>query len=425
MITSSRKRRLPSAPELVPVTAKGILPKVVTSARVAAKTRAFDDFTDPLLPDWINVHGKLATTGGATPDVKAWVLSDYASGRHRTQMLSDSHRVKVTMQDGLMAAGKARAWLCGDESMNRYYGIEIDNNVADYMAIVKGFGPNSVKRFDITPISITNGDEFEVWFDVENSMIRGYQNGVEQCSLEVPAYEIQHGPGHRWCGVTMGADWWLEPGPNFAEFEAWDVVAPGSFLRDTMDGPGIGDVWVPVLGTTKIHRHWFVPQSMGPDFALFNDTAVVSDVSASQDSVKVVFSAIRAGAGKYTVAVCANDDLTSWIGVQFETGLINNHVRIVTGTGPTTYTQRAVNPWMLTQNRTVYTVTYDHATKTVQIYKGAKRHAPIVSWTDPGSVADHGSNYRRVGQIWQTSLAAPGVEPSSFECYDVTALQPL
>lgn len=423
---SSRKRKRPEPVPLVAgKRAKGAVTVVEHSTKVSAKTRAFDDFSDPLLPDWVPVHGKLTTTGGASPDVAAWVTTDYAAAYHRTQMLSDNMRVKVVIQDGTIQSGKARAFLCADKLLNRYYGIEIDNGSgsSDHMSIVKGFGANSVKTFDTVDIAITAGDEFEVWFDRNNSVIRGYQNGVEQCSLEVPAYEIQHGPGHRYCGVTMGASWFLAPGPDFTSFEAWDVTQPGPWLRDTMDGPDIESFWTPVLNDAEIHRHLLAPQTMGPDVHFWNDAAVVSSTSASQDSVRVVFSALRDGPGKYTVALCANSTLTSWIGVQFQVGLANK-ARIVTGTGPTTYTERASKDWTIVQQKRVYTVTYDHTTKTVSVFKNAKR-TPFLSWTDSTNIATHGSSNRRVGQIWETSLFNPGVEPSSFEAYNVNSDLPL
>lgn len=392
------------------------------STRIYPKTRAFDDFSDPELPNWVGVHGKFETTGGSTPDLAKDFWSDYAAGYHRTQMLSDNHRVKVTVPDGTINGGKSSIWLCGDKLMGRYYGLEVDT-VFGNQSIIKGYGPADCKRYETTPITLHNGDTLEAWYDLRKSTVRGYQNGVEQVSLAVQPYEIQHGPGHRWCGVAIGTGW-LDGGPNWADFEAWDVTEPDAAIRDTMDGPNVSPHWTAVLNSVAIQRNWFYPQTMGPTRSLFSSAAVVWDTPLATDSAKVVFAAQQVGAGKYTAIVCGNAALTSWIGIQFETGIINNNIRIVTGTGPTTYTERAVSPWTATPSGMTYTITYDHPTKTVNVYRGAKR-TPFLSWPDSSNIVNHGAGYRRVGQMWQTSLLVPGVEPSAFEAYNVDANAPL
>jgi hypothetical protein len=426
-VNSSTRRRRPLISPLIPgVRASGGMSGVAHSTRAYPKTRAYDDFSDPELPDWIGIRGKLETTGGGSPDIRKNDWSDYAAGLHKTQMLSDNHRVKVTLPDGALNTGRSQVILSSDRRMDRYYGMELHTDLlfGSTLSLVKGNSPGDCRRYEATGgIAAHNGDSFEVWYDRRNGMLRGYQNGSEQLSMEVPPYEIQHGPGHRWCGVNLGVDF-LDAGPNFADFEAWDVTAPDAVARDTMDGPGISSHWTPVLNTCNIHRNWFFPQTMGPAFSLWSDAAVVWDTPLDTDSARLVFTAQRVGSGKYTAVLCSNSAMTSWIGVQFETGILANNIRIVTGTGPTTYTQRAVQTWGYTQRGDVYTVDYDHPTKTVMVRRNAKR-APFLTWTDGGSIVTHGASNRRVGQMWQTSLLSPGVEPSIFEAYNVDLDAPL
>lgn len=419
--TPSVKRRRPRPVPLVAgVRAAGAVSVVEHSTRVSAKTRAEDDFSDPLLPNWVPVHGRLKVSSG---NLTTYSSLSYVSAYHRTEMLSDNTRVKVTLP-GSIPYGRARIWLSGDNLMNRYYGLEINTGLSSKLSIVKGFGPNSVKRFETTNFDPDPGDEIEVWFDWVNAVIRGYQNGVEQLALEVTPYEIQHGPGHRFCGVTLGADWFLEPGVDYADFEAWDVTQPGPVVSDSMDGPGVNPGWVVLDKDVRIHRHWFVPQSMGPNLALYNDAAILWDTEMGTDSVKIVFSVIRVGSGNYTVVLCSNDDMTNWLGVQFESGFPFHAARVVVGTGPTTYSTVGSVTWHLATQMQTYKITYDHDTKTVALFKGAKR-TPIVSWTDEGDDITHGAGNRYVGMVWETSLFTAGVEPTAFEAYDVDSDAPL
>lgn len=228
MITStSSRRRRPQVPDLLPVAARGILTGARHTTEVSAKTSLFDNFESGL-DQWVNVHGRLDTLNG---DVIAAVsifdpitLFDYGAGYHRTELLSDNQRAKITIQGGTIQSGKARIVICADPSFRRYYGLEIETGISNNrFHIIKGFSPIDVKKFATVNRTVANGASAEVWMDWETSTIRAYYNGAQVTSLPVPAYEIQHGPGHRKTGVVMGVDWVFAPGVQFETFEAWDV----------------------------------------------------------------------------------------------------------------------------------------------------------------------------------------------------------
>jgi len=191
------------------------------------KTRIFDDFEDGI-GDWVNTRGRLTTEGGSiTADTDAfepfsWVVG--AAGHHRTQLLSDNVRVKVTIPSGAIPNGSSVFWFCGDRLMRHFYGIRVSTvfGVSSLM-IVKGTSPNSMLYFVPTLQSLAGGNTVEGWYDRPNSTIRMYRNGSLVASVPVAPTEIPHGPSRRWCGVIMAPDWWLAPGGNFADFEAWDV----------------------------------------------------------------------------------------------------------------------------------------------------------------------------------------------------------
>ncbi|QRY43189.1 hypothetical protein JVX93_21835 [Mycolicibacterium boenickei] len=228
--TTARKPNPPAASAAVFL---GAASQVTASTSLSLKTSVSDDFSNGV-DNWVNVRGKLTTTGGGSPDITAetdlfdplsWVIG--AAGYHRTELLSDSIRVKITIPDGPIINGTSQFWFCGDAAMSHYYGIEISVGLltGKRISIMKGTSPNSwqVLRSGLVP-SLVAGDAIEGWFDQPNSTLRMYQNGVSiGMPLPVAPTDIPHGPGRRRVGVIMAADWWIAPGGNFASFEAWDV----------------------------------------------------------------------------------------------------------------------------------------------------------------------------------------------------------
>jgi hypothetical protein len=96
----------------------------------------------------------------------------------------------------------------------------------------------------------------------------------------------------------------------------------------------------------------------------------------------------------------------------------------VTGSGPTTTTRRGTSGlfyWIVPalENASTgyqYTATWDEATETIRLYRGA-RTTPIVSWSAGATFNGTG---RYVGMVWDTLLGQNGVEPTAFDAYDVT-----
>lgn len=423
----------PRSPELDSGLFLGAVSAVSATTSVSLRTRAFDDFSAGV-DDWVNVRGKLTTTGGESPDITAdsdlfdplsWVAG--AAGYHRTEMLTDSVRVKVTIPDGAIVNGTSQFWFCGDEEMTHYYGVEVSTVLGvSSLSIIKGTSPNSWQRFETTLTPLTAGDSVEGWYDHEFSVIRMYHEGSEIAAMSVAPTDIPHGPGRRRVGVIMAADWWIAPGGNFADFEAWDVDAPVPAIRDTIDGPGVDAGWDVVSGGLAIHQWPLRPNTLGPDFPLaFQSAAAVRDVEVGSDSVRVVINVLNRGAGKFTVVLCSDAEMTNWIGIQFETGLVNNKVHTCLGTGPTTYTRPGDSVWQLTENGAVFTVIYDHPSKRISLFKGQRFGSPIISLVDSGNAVTHGAGNRHVGCVWEASALAPGVEPAGVEVFEVSDEFPL
>jgi hypothetical protein len=406
----------PQVAQWYPGYAKGVLSQPQISVKATGLSYAFDDFDN--LDQWIIVQGSLFVSGGATSDVFGPVIG-YGAARHKTQMLTDNHRAKITIQDGVMLFGESRVFICADERMNAYYGMAFSNDLlGQKVAIIRGKSSISVDYFEWTTASLTAGDEFEVWFDRRNSVVRIYKNDVEIASQYFPPTDIPHGPGARWTGVVMSARWFLDQGPRFDSFEASDVQEPDPVVFDPIDSFTVNPNWVNVLGSLQVHPHLFAKPSLGPNAVLFAATAARWNTPMNTDSVRAAFTAYRIGSGKMRVVLRSNTAMTNWIGVQFD-GLLNK-VQIVTGSGPATVTTRASTyDWVSTWQ--TWSVTWNDTTKTIKVYRGGRR-TPVLTWGAGSAFTGTG---RFVGLSWTADFLTLGVEPLGIAAYDVTQFDPI
>jgi len=397
--------------------AKGALLEMEISCKATGLGYIYDDFDT--VDDWVMVHGQLLVSGGATSDVYGPVIG-YAAGRHRTQLLTDNCRAKVTIQDGVMAYGESRVFVCADERMNSYYGMAISNDLlGQKVKIVRGKSSISVDDYETTTISITAGDEFEVWYDRRNSTVRVFQNGAEIASKYFTPTDIPHGAGCRYTGVVMSARWLLDQGPRFDDFTATDQTTPDPFIHDPIDSLTVNPKWVEVLNGLEVNRHLYFPPSLGPDNTLFTSAAAYWQDPMTTDSVLMVFTALRMVSGKFRVAVRSNTAMTNWVGFEFN-GL-TNQIRAVKGTGPNTvsYYGDTLTEWVSVNSQ--WSVTWDEGTETLSLYRGAQE-TPKLQWSAGAAFTGSG---RYVGLSWTTDLLTTGIEPLSVDAYNIDADFPL
>lgn len=397
--------------------AKGTLLEMDISCKATGLGYIYDDFDT--VSDWVMVHGQLLVSGGGSSDVYGPVIG-YAAGRHRTQLLTDNCRAKVTIQDGVMAYGESRVFVCSDEMMNSYYGMAISNDLlGKKVKIIRGSSSISVDAYETTTITITAGDEFEVWYDRRNSTVRVFQNGAEIASKYFTPTDIPHGPGCRYTGVVMSARWLLDQGPRFDDFTATDQTTPDPFIHDPIDSLTPNPKWIPVLNGIEVHRHLAYPPSLGPQNAFYTTAAAYWQNAMTTNSAVVVFTALRLAGGHFRVAVRSNSAMTNWVGIDFDGS--SNQIRVCKGTGPTTvsYYGDTLAEWINTNSQ--WTITWDEGTETLSLYKGAQS-TPKLQYSFGAAFTASG---KYVGVSWSTTLLATGVEMLSFDAYNVDADFPL
>lgn len=410
---SDTRNKLPTLPAWVSGYAKGATTGLTVSSRARGLSYVYDSFDT--VNDWINVYGRLGVGAG---DVVATGVS-YSAGRHKTQMLSDNHRAKVTIQGSIY--GESRVVICADERFNRYYGIAIRKGlIFQDVSIIRGLSSIAVDKYETVGVVIDPGDEFEVWYDRVNSKVRIYENGSEIASKYFEPNDIPHGPGCRWTGVVMGTNWLVDIGPNFADFEAYDVDPVTPKIYDPVDSLIVKPEWTAVTNTVRVGQHSLQPLSLGPTGS---SAAVRWNTEMDTNSVKVVFTSyFFPSTGDYTVVLRSNANMTNWIGIKFTNTWMARTVQVVTGTGPTTSTVRGSAVTMQMSAAQQYTVTYNDTTKTISMYRGANR-TPILQWA-AGNAFNPSGKY--VGQTWtRAGTLFPCIEPTVFEAYNVTADSPL
>lgn len=185
-------------------------------------------------------------------------------------------------------------------------------------------------------------------------------------------------------------------------------------------GSFIGPKWIPMGGTgMEIHTHGLITnkKSMGPKYAFFNQACAKWYAPMHMDSVSINVSLLNVGAGKLNVIVCGDYAMTKWLGIQFETGIINNKLHVVKGTSPLTGVYVGDEVASITNNNDTAKIVYNHLAGTLSCYKNGNLGTPVIS-VDVTDLVPHGEGFRHVGLSWSTSLFTPGVEPTAWEARD-------
>lgn len=204
--------------------------------------------------------------------------------------------------------------------------------------------------------------------------------------------------------------------PITSEFDPYQAVQ----YEDTLQRSTLGPRWSAKYGRANIFANPGQRYGMSVNSVLFADAAVLWYAPVRSDTVSVTVGLRNPGAGKTTLVLCSNSSMTSYMGVMWETGIFNNYLRIVTGTGPITmaYQGSALAHSLAGGGATTYyTVKYSYAENKLSVYKGNDL-TPIKEWEDVDNIVPHGLGRRYVGFNWQSSLLSTGVQATYFKAKD-------
>lgn len=198
---------------------------------------------------------------------------------------------------------------------------------------------------------------------------------------------------------------------------------PASYYFDSFERNAVGNNWVTKAGALAINKHPLaakLPNSLGPDINLFKDASALWYAPLNSDTFTITTAMLYVGDGRCTVVCCADSGMTTWLGVQFSTGVFNDKIRIVRGNGPTSWAEipGSYEANNLIKNGDVYTIRHFIENRAIAVFKNNDLTTPVVYWQDDNQIIPTGPGKRYVGLLWNTAAFTPGAEPSSWSARD-------
>jgi len=218
--------------------------------------------------------------------------------------------------------------------------------------------------------SYINGQvrQLELWFQ---ALLAGAGLAGQAVTPENPAIvdlagriaaQENSASGHTW---TDGFD-------RAALGSAWSVVDSGYVLRYDSAGDG-----------------YVVGSSLDRSALVYSDETFLTSRHYAQVRVR------EPNAGRAVLAIMSKTDLSSFVGVRYMSGFLDNHLEIVTGTGVDSGTHTVRDSYGLPRNwarNDVFGVGYDPDTSTYVAYLN---DAPVCAWADSGGVVNAASSLQR------------------------------
>lgn len=205
---------------------------------------------------------------------------------------------------------------------------------------------------------------------------------------------------------------------RFPDAPPTDTSETALLFTDNFQRTLLGPKWIIKYGKPKILQNTSpIPDGLGPDGIFFASAATLFYAPLNGDDCTINVNVVNAGAGKTTIVLCSDQAMTSYLGVQIETGISNNKVHIVRGTAPLTMVDVMTAVNSTTANNDNFAIKYNSLTDTISVYKNDSSTA-LIAWTDASHDVLHGAGYRYMGFNFQASLLQAGVEITSWHAQD-------
>lgn len=188
---------------------------------------------------------------------------------------------------------------------------------------------------------------------------------------------------------------------------------------DTFPTMGLRSNWKAVAGRTRVYDNSAasLPNGVSANGGLFfAQSAIRWDTPLNTDTVKSRAVLLNQGAGRSSIIVCADQQFTTGLAVDFDSGTNRLHLGIVTS--PTEVEYRTPLLSHAVVDLADYTLTYNELTKVLAVYAGTDL-TPLKTWHDDLDEVPHGPGYRYTGFSFDTGLFfTPGIEVAGWQAKD-------
>jgi hypothetical protein len=207
--------------------------------------------------------------------------------------------------------------------------------------------------------------------------------------------------------------------PEYVDAPATQLASLALNYTDTFPTLGLRSNWKAISGRTRVYNNTGSSQPFGVSAnasLFFSQSSIRWDAPLNTDTVKSHVVLLNQGAGKVTIIVCADQRLTSYLAVQFDSSL--NRLNMCVGRGPNAVTYQSAALSHTVHDLDDYYVTYDDMTKVLAVYKGTDL-TPLKTFTDTLNAVPHGPGYRYAGFAFDTGfLFSPGIEVAGWQAKD-------
>lgn len=280
------------------------------------------------------------------------------------------------------------------------------------------FPTDADMRIEITDSS---GTVVAEWFAENRGEVMNFTETVETTRLIPRGCQFT-----RLVTWTDGEDYQWEHGYVVRLEPEW-ATAPATQIENHpvaftyIPGSAVGNKWRKKggVGRLKVWENGFfgLPDALGINNAFLTTAAALWETPMTTKSPKVVVKTINGGAGFSSIAVCSDINMASYLAVGFETGISNNRLHILRGTGPTTMDDLIVPEANTVSHGDTYSIVYRDASKVISVYKGSSLD-PVIEWEDDTLMIPTGAGYTHVGVNFRASLLSPGTEFSYIAMKD-------
>lgn len=203
--------------------------------------------------------------------------------------------------------------------------------------------------------------------------------------------------------------------PRFTLLEPEDTGVPVILAADFSTATLLGPKWIIKNGAPQVFVNSGHSNAVGVPIGSSKGAMLFYAPMAGGD-MSLNVAVRNPGSGKTTIVIASDYGMSSYLGVQLDSGA--NKVQMVTGSGPVTMTNQGSSVTNTVAGETdTYQIKFDSLADTLSVYKNNSGTA-LASFDDTSHVVPIGSDHGYWGANWQGSAFSSGIEIISMNAQD-------